>query len=44
MEVGKEAKHFFTENYRAKAHGTFVRGLFGDLPKLHGIRDSKNLT
>lgn len=43
MEVGEEAIHLLTENYRAKALDTFVRGLSGDLPRLLGIREPKSL-
>ncbi|XP_067642006.1 retrovirus-related Gag polyprotein from transposon HMS-Beagle isoform X1 [Eurosta solidaginis] len=43
MEIGEEAVHLLTENYRAKALDTFVRGLSGDLPRLLGIKEPKSL-
>ena len=43
MEVGEEAVHLLTENYRAKALDTFIRGLSGDLSRLLGIREPKSL-
>lgn len=43
MEIGEEAVHLLTDNYRTKALDTFVRGLSGDLPRLLGIKEPKTL-
>lgn len=32
MEIGAEFMHLLTRTNRDKAHGTFIRGLNGDLP------------
>lgn len=43
MEVSQESIRLLTETYRIKALDTFVRGLNGDLPRLLGMREPKDL-
>ncbi|GBO99875.1 Retrovirus-related Gag polyprotein from transposon HMS-Beagle [Eumeta japonica] len=43
MEASNESIKLLTQTYREKALDTFVRGLRGDLPRLLGVREPKDL-
>lgn len=43
MEASNESIKLLTQTYREKALDTFVRGLKGDLPRLLGVREPKDL-
>lgn len=43
MEESEASIHLLTRTYRNKALDTFVRGLRGDLPRLLGMREPKDL-
>lgn len=43
MDIGQESLCFLIQMYRDKALNTFVRGLKGGLPKLHGMTEPVDL-
>lgn len=43
MDAGPETVNVLTESYRRKALDTFIRGLNGDLPRLLGIKEPRDL-